>query len=279
MRAIFSKKRILITGGSRGIGLGTAHALAAAGHTVVLAARAPEPLAAAVEAITAAGGHAEALVMDVTDDASVEAATKRLIAAGPCDIVVNNAGSCDQAEFLAQSDITRRAEMEVNYWGAVRVTSALLPTMIERREGVVVNVSSLLGSIAAPTTANYSATKAALDAWSFALRAEVARFGIQVTVFVAPHTDTEMGRRVKFDGVVSLPVDYTAKELVRAIEGAPRKYTASPVYRLILLLARLFPAFMEGRVGAGAMAHLERPAARAKRPGQLPENGKDAANP
>jgi len=73
-----------------------------------------------------------------------------------------------------------------------------------------------------------------------------------VSVFVAPHTDTEMGRRVRFEGVHSLPVAYTAKELIRTIDRAPRKYAASPVYRLLLWLARLFPAFMEARVGKTA---------------------------
>ena len=146
--------------------------------------------------------------------------------------------------------------MELNYWGTLRITRALLPAFIARGTGLIVNVSSLLGSVASPTTANYSATKAALEAWSFALRAELRRFGVRVTVFVAPHTQTEMGSATKFDGVPSLPVSYTAKELVRALDRAPRKYVASPVYRLLLWLARLFPVFMEARVGASAVPYL-----------------------
>jgi 3-oxoacyl-[acyl-carrier protein] reductase len=128
--------------------------------------------------------------------------------------------------------------------------------MIRRGSGTVVNVSSLVGSIASPTTANYGASKAALEAWSFALRAELRRFGVHVSVFVAPHTDTEMGRRIRFDGVYSLPVAYTTKELLRAIDRAPRKYAASPVYRLLLWLARMFPASLEARVGKSARTDL-----------------------
>jgi pimeloyl-ACP methyl ester carboxylesterase len=93
----------------------------------------------------------------------------------------------------------------------------VLPAFVRQRAGVIVNVSSLLGSVASPTTACYGASKAALESWTFALRAEVARFGVRASVFVAPHTDTETGRRVKFDGVLSVPVAYTARELVRAI--------------------------------------------------------------
>jgi len=258
MGTLSSSKRILVTGASRGIGRAAALALARQGHGVVVAARDEALLQQLAQEIATAGGRAEVLVMDVTDDASVDAGIDRLLQGGPCHIVINNAGSCDQAEFLAQEVATRRAEMELNYWGAQRVTRALLPSMMQRGSGTIVNVSSLLGSIASPTTANYSATKAALNAWSHALRGEVSRFGIKVVVFVAPHTDTAMGRRVRFEGVVSLPVDYTVKELLRAVDRAPRQYAASPVYRLLLRLAGLFPAFMEGRVAASARPQLGR---------------------
>jgi len=249
-------QRILITGASRGIGRATALQLARRQHTVVLAARDEAALARVASEVHAAGGSAEVLVMDVTDDASVESAMHRLEAAGGCDIAINNAGSCDQAEFLVQSDAARRAELELNYFGALRITRALLPSFMRRRHGMFVNVSSLLGSIPAATTANYSASKAALEAFSHAMRGEVARFGVEVVVFVAPHTETDAGRSAKFEGVKSLPVEYTARELVRALELAPRSYAASPVYRVLLRLARFFPAFMEARVHASARPFL-----------------------
>lgn len=256
MGTLSTSKRILITGASRGIGRGAALALGKQGHTVVLAARDEGALRQVAGEIARAGGRAEVVPMDVTSDASVERGIARLLEAGPCDVVINNAGSCDQADFLVQDMDTQRAEMELNYWGAVRVTRALLPSMLRRRAGVIVNVSSLLGIVASPTTANYSATKAALNAWSHALRGEVGRFGIQVVVFVAPHTDTACGRGARFEGVVSLPVEYTAKELLRAVDRAPRPYAASPVYRLLLRLAGVFPAFLESRVAATARPHL-----------------------
>lgn len=246
-RTLASKKRILITGASRGIGRGTALALARAGHSVVLAARDETALRALAREIESAGGSAEVLPMDLTDDASVTHAVAQL--RSPCDVLVNNAAVVEQAEYLTRSAESCRAELELNYWGVQRITRALLPAWIERGSGVIVNVSSLLGNIASPTTAGYGASKAALESWSFAMRAELARFGIRVCVFVAPHTDTEAGRNSHFEGVRSLPVEYTVQELVRAIDRAPRKYAASPVYRLLLWLGRLFPAFMERKVG------------------------------
>jgi len=256
MGTLSTPKRILITGASRGIGRETARLLAAAGHTVVLAARDAAALEAVATELRAAGGRVEAVPVDVTDDASVDTAVTKLLADAPCDVVVNNAGVCEQDAFLDQPLAQQRAEMELNYWGAVRLTRALVPAFVRRGAGLVVNVSSLLGSVASPTTANYGATKAALESWSHALRAELAGTGVGVTVFVAPHTDTEMGRRVRFEGVTSLPVAYTARQLVRAIDRAPRRYAGSPVYDVLLLLARLFPAFFEARVGASARAAL-----------------------
>ena len=258
MGTLAQPKRILVTGASRGIGRETALQLASGGHTVILAARDEVALEGVAREVAQRGGRAEILPLDLTDERSVGDAVQSMLRRGGCDVLVNNAGICEQTEFLLQPGATQRAEMELNYWGTLRITRALLPALIARGSGLVVNVSSLLGSIPSPTTANYCATKAALEAWSHALRAEVVRFGVRVTVFVAPHTQTEMGMAVKFDGVASLPVAYTASQLVRAIDAAPRKYAGSPVYRVFLWLARMFPAFMEARVGSSAVRYLSR---------------------
>jgi short-subunit dehydrogenase len=175
---------------------------------------------------------------------------QQLLTGGPCDIVVNNAGACVQAPYMTRDAASLREEMELNYWGAQRVTRAVLPSMLARGQGSIVNVSSLLGFVASATTCNYCGTKAALNAWTHALRGEVARHGIRVTVFVAPHTKTSAGEAAQFDGVTSLPVEYTAKELCAAIDRAPRQYAGSPVYRALLRLAGWFPVFMEQRLAS-----------------------------
>ncbi|MET0390674.1 MAG: SDR family NAD(P)-dependent oxidoreductase [Polyangiales bacterium] len=260
--------RIVITGASRGIGQATAQLLAQRGHTVILAARDAAALAQVASDIRAAHGCAEVLPLDLSDDASVEAAATQLLARGGCDVLINNAGISDQREFLVQPEVVRRDEFEVNYWGTLRMTRALLPSFIRRGSGTVVNVSSLLGAVPSCTTANYSASKAALEAFSHALRGEVSRFGVEVVVFVAPHTQTEAGNRSKFEGVRSLPVEYTATELVRALELGARYYAASPVYRAILRLARWFPEFIEEKVHASARPQLCRDPLAAAEPGR-----------
>lgn len=241
-------RRVLITGASRGIGRATALRLGCEGHHVVLAARDGASLDLVRQEIGRAGGHAESLSLDVTNRDSVAAGVHRALATGPIDVLVNNAGTCIQAEFMRQSTAERHGEMELNYFGAQNMVEALLPAFIARRAGTIINVSSLLGSAAAATTANYSASKAALEAWTQGLRGEVARFGIRVGVFVAPHTQTELGERTEFRGVPSLPADYVARKLVTAIDRGGPRYAGSPVYAIFLRLAAWCPRFMESRM-------------------------------
>jgi short-subunit dehydrogenase len=256
MGTLDQKRRILITGASRRIGRATALALAERGHHVVLAARDPSRLEAVAQAVRALGrAEVEVAPMDVTDEASVRTAIETLLARGPIDVLVNNAGIAHQGEFRVMEHCVQEEEMQLNSFGMLRVTRALLPSLIARRRGLIVNVSSLLGTVGAPTTANYGATKAALEAFSQGLRGELRRFGVRVSVFVAPHTRTELGAHTDFRGVRSLPVEYVARELVTAIDLAPRRYAASPVYRFLLRLAGWFPQFMERRLFA-SVEHL-----------------------
>ena len=250
-RLLSAPHRIVVTGASRGIGREAACQLAQRGHRVVLVARHAGSLEQVAAEIAALGGEAETVPVDITDAAAVERAASEILARGPCDVLVNNAGYGDQQEWRLQHPATQRAEMELNYWGALHMTRALLPSFIERGAGHIVNVSSLLGSVAAPTTVSYCATKAALEQWSHGLRAEVAPFGVRVTIYVAPHTDNEQGRRVEWRGVKRLPVGYAAEKLVAAIDRAPRKRGAGPVYAALLFLAQHFPRLMERLVGDG----------------------------
>ncbi|WP_323099424.1 oxidoreductase [Intrasporangium sp. YIM S08009] len=167
----------LVTGASSGIGEATARELAAAGLTVYAAARRVERM----HPLTEIGIHA--LALDVTDDASMQAAVDQVIAEqGRLDVLVNNAG---YGSYGAIEDVPMdeaRAQMEVNVFGAVRLTQLALPHMRAQHSGTIVNVTSMGGKITTPLGGWYHATKFALEAISDCLRMEVAPFGIDVVV-------------------------------------------------------------------------------------------------
>jgi NAD(P)-dependent dehydrogenase (short-subunit alcohol dehydrogenase family) len=170
-------KVALVTGASSGIGEATARQLAAAGFTVYAAARRTERL----QKLTAVGICS--LGMDVTDDASMQADVKAILTEqGRIDVLVNNAG---YGSYGALEDVPleeARAQMEVNVFGAARLTQLVLPAMRAQRSGTIVNVTSMGGKITTPLGAWYHATKFALEAISDCLRMEVAPFGINVVV-------------------------------------------------------------------------------------------------
>src|SRR5690606_15862029 len=147
-----------------------------------------------------------------------------------------------------QTHEARRQEMDLNYFGALAMMDAVLPAFIRARAGSIVNVSSMLGSVGTSTTANYCASKAALQTFTHGLRGELRQYGIKTTVFVAPHTRTELGARADFEGVVSMPVEFVARELLVAIELAPRTHAAGWFLRMGLRLAAWFPKLMETKM-------------------------------
>jgi NAD(P)-dependent dehydrogenase (short-subunit alcohol dehydrogenase family) len=172
-----SIKVALVTGASSGIGEATARQLAAADFTVYAAARRTERL----QKLAQAGIHP--IAMDVTDDASMQAGVQTILnEQGRIDVLVNNAG---YGSYGALEDVPMRearAQMEVNVFGAARLTQLVLPHMRAQRSGTIVNVTSMGGKITTPLGAWYHATKFALEAISDCLRMEVAPFGIDVVV-------------------------------------------------------------------------------------------------
>jgi NADP-dependent 3-hydroxy acid dehydrogenase YdfG len=170
-------KVALVTGASSGIGEATARQLAAAGFTVYAAARRTERL----QKLAQAGIHP--IAMDVTDDASMQGGVQTILnEQGRIDVLVNNAG---YGSYGALEDVPMheaRAQMEVNVFGAARLTQLVMPHMRAQRSGTIVNVTSMGGKITTPLGAWYHATKFALEAISDCLRMEVAPFGIDVVV-------------------------------------------------------------------------------------------------
>jgi NAD(P)-dependent dehydrogenase (short-subunit alcohol dehydrogenase family) len=175
-------KTAIVTGCSTGIGRATAVELTARGYEVVATARRPETLEDLEVART--------LALDVDSDESVAAAVD---AAGPVDVLVNNAGfGIDGAVESVPLDDVRRM-FETNFFGAARMIQAFLPQMRERGSGAVVNVTSVAGVAVSPLGGYYSASKWALEALSEALYFEVGHFGIRVVVIEPGSIETRFG--------------------------------------------------------------------------------------
>jgi short-subunit dehydrogenase len=172
----------LVTGASSGIGRATAKALQRAGYRVFGTSR--RVTAEKSDSITM-------LACDVTDDQSVANLVERVLAdAGRIDLLVNNAGIGLLGGAEESSAAQARALFDVNVFGVLRVTNAVLPAMRRQIKGTVVNVSSVLGLIPAPYSALYAATKHAIEGYSESLDHELRTFGIRVVLVEPAYTRT-----------------------------------------------------------------------------------------
>ena len=173
----------LVTGASQGIGRACATALAATGVAVVAGARQTDKLASLVEEIQAEGGTAEAVELDVADQASVDAMAKSY--GKKIDILVNNAGITADNLGVRLKDADWQSVLDTNLTGAFRCSRAVLRGMMRQRWGRIVNVSSVVGLSGNAGQANYSASKAGLIGLTKSLAQELASRNITVNA-VAP---------------------------------------------------------------------------------------------
>ena len=188
----------LITGGSRGFGRATALRFAREGADVVVDYRAAEAEAASVvEQIDKMGRRAIAVRADVArrDDTAALAA-RAIEAFGRVDILVNNAGIMDVTPFATQDPATWTAMIDVNIYGTLMLTRALLPSMIQRGSGRIINLSSQLGHVGAENFAVYSGTKGFVLAFTRSLAREVGRSGITVNAVCPGSIVTDMNRPI-----------------------------------------------------------------------------------
>jgi 3-oxoacyl-[acyl-carrier protein] reductase len=186
----------LVTGASRGIGRAIALGLAARGAEVFAAARSANARPVADE-ITAAGGRAIALTLEVTDPASVDTAVAAALAAhGRLDILVNNAGITRDQLMLRMKRDDWDQVIATNLTAAFLTVQAVLKPMIKQRAGRIVSISSVVGQMGNAGQANYAASKAGLIGFSMALAREVASRNITVNVVSPGMIETDMTRAV-----------------------------------------------------------------------------------
>jgi NAD(P)-dependent dehydrogenase (short-subunit alcohol dehydrogenase family) len=177
-----TERSALVTGCSSGFGMVTAAELARRGWQVFATMRNLDKRARLDEAIAASPDRVEILRLDVNDQASVDEAIDKVLAttSGTLDAVVHNAGVSGAGAFEDLSDDDVRSVMETNFFGVLRVTKAVLPSMRSRRAGRIVVVSSASAFRGTPGQSHYVASKWAIEGWAESLSMEVRHFGIDV---------------------------------------------------------------------------------------------------
>ncbi len=220
-------KVVLITGASSGIGKATAVKVADAGATVLLVARSVDKLEETKREIETAGGVAHIHRCDMSDMDDVERMAEEVLAYhGQVDVLVNNAGRSIRRSVKLAYDRFHDYErtMQINYFGALKLILALLPSMQARKSGHIINVSSIGAQTNPPRFSAYVASKSALDAFSRVIASEVVDDGVDITTIYMPLVRTPMIAPTRmYDMFPAITPEEAAEMIARAMIGRPKK--------------------------------------------------------
>ncbi len=256
MRSYWENKFVLVTGGSSGIGLATARALAAQAANVWLVARRPELLETALAKVKAsairAGQHFGTVSADLSNPAQASAAIERIVRqTGVPDVLINSAGAAHPGYVQELTPEIFRWMMDANYFSTVYATKAVLPGMMLRRSGHIINISSAAGFLGVFGYTAYGASKFALGGFSEVLRAEMKRYKIRVSVVYPSDTQTpQLDYETRFkppetkaiSGHVSaMKPEQVARAIVRQAARGKFSIFASSDVRMFYILNKHLP--------------------------------------
>jgi short-subunit dehydrogenase len=247
--------RALVTGASSGIGAGLAEALAAQGAIVGICARRGDRLAEVVERCMEHSPESRMWVVDLADlDAVDQLSVDVMDAFGGVDLLVNNAGIPKRRHVTALDNDTISAVMHINYISPMRLTMNLLPQMLERGSGTIVNVSSIAAQLSAPGEAAYDASKAALTAFSEAMAMDLWETGIKIMVVYPGVIDTDLFSLPDNDipnlSVPSEPVSVAVDAILAGLaDGAAQVYVPEYFRDICTSKAQDVAKFLEGTAG------------------------------
>ncbi|MEM8610635.1 MAG: SDR family NAD(P)-dependent oxidoreductase [Cyanobacteria bacterium P01_H01_bin.105] len=241
-------KTALVTGASRGIGRAIALELARQGASyILLIARDLQKLKVVATEIRKYGSQAIPLSVDLTESTAVNIVVAQAWKDyGPFDLLVNCAGIAYQSNFLTTSLGQAHSELSTNLMGLYTVTWLVGRRMASRQQGTIVNVSSLMGKVAAPTMATYSATKFAIVGFTQALRHELAPHGVRVVTLLPSLTDTDMVREFNlFRWVMPLSTEQVAQGLITGLKSRNPEITVGWQSHMALWFHRFLPQAMD----------------------------------
>jgi NAD(P)-dependent dehydrogenase (short-subunit alcohol dehydrogenase family) len=275
-RFSFDGKIVLITGGSRGLGLALAREACARRARVALLARDPNELARSCDDLTRRGGEALPVECDLLEPMQIKQAMKRIVDHfGGLDVVINNAGIIEVGPLAHMKRGDFEKAMMLHFWAPYHIISEAIPHFRRRGSGRIVNISSIGGKIAVPHMVPYTASKFALAGFSDAIRAELARENIHVTTVTPGMMRTGSHGFAKFKGdyaaeykrftaasrlpFASISAERAAKKILTACASG-RPALVMPVSARIMIMANaLFPNLF-GRIMIMANASLPSPA-------------------